>query len=256
MAELMAPMGVDAVPCHVGELRRNGNRLEIHGRPVDIVYRFFLPEDLLDGPDAPALAEPVLAAAERGEVALFSRMDAELYGSKGALALLSDDRYRDAFTSEEREFIDRFLPWTRVLSRTVTAPGGQPVDLSAYAAEHQQDLILKPTLMHGGIGIVPGWTVGPDEWAARLQEALDGPYVLQQRVRPLGEPFPALDRPCIRDLVLNWGVFLVDRAATGTDGYGGAIVRGTADPDVGIVSMGNGAMVGCCFHQEPQPADG
>ncbi|MFI6444900.1 hypothetical protein [Kitasatospora sp. NPDC050543] len=250
MADLMADMGVDAVPCHVGELHERGGRLEIHGRPVDIVYRFFLIEDLIDGPDAPALVEPVLAAAERGTVALFAPMDSELYGNKGTLALLSDDRHRASFTTAELDFIDRFLPWTRHVRRTATAPGGEQVDLLRHAEQHQDDLVLKPTLMHGGIGVVPGWTVSPQEWSARLSDALDGPFVLQQRVRPLAEPFPALDRPQIRDLVLNWGVFLVDAAATGTDGFGGAMVRGTADPEVGVVSMGNGAAVGCCFHQE------
>ena len=65
---------------------------------IDVIYRMFLMEDLLD-PAGPALIEPVLRAAERGKVAIFSPMDAELYSSKGALALLSDEANRHLFTA-------------------------------------------------------------------------------------------------------------------------------------------------------------
>jgi hypothetical protein len=49
--------------------------------------------------------------------------------------------------------------------------------------------------------------------------------------------------------VLWWGAFL------GTPGYGGAIVRGSTDPEAGIKSMPHGATGTCCFHQpRPVPA--
>ncbi len=215
---------------------------------MDIVFRFFLIEEIVTEADA-ALVEPVLRAAERGTVGLFSRFDAELYGNKGALAMLSDDEHRAAFSAEERACIDRFLPWTRHVRAVATDPAGAEIDLLRHAEQEQQDLILKPTLLHGGTGIVPGWTVSPEEWRAHLAEAMDGPYVLQRRIRPVAERFPATDGPGTQDLYLNWGVFLADPAATGTDGYAGCIVRGSTDPAVGVVSMGSGARVGCCFHE-------
>jgi hypothetical protein len=71
--------------------------------------------------------------------------------------------------------------------------------------------------------------------------------VLQRRIRPLAEPFPAENGQ--QPWVLWWGVFL------GTAGYGGAIVRGSTDPDAGIKSMPHGSTGTCCFHQErPVPA--
>ncbi|MGW7002436.1 hypothetical protein ACWGCW_06320 [Streptomyces sp. NPDC054933] len=252
MAELLAGMGIDAIPCHVGQIRERGGRLEAHGRTIDVVYRFFLVEEIVTEDDA-ALVEPVLRAVEQGAVSLFCRFDSELYGNKGALALLSDDRHRASFTAQERACIDRFLPWTRPVRRVVTAEDGSEREVRRYAMEEQHELILKPTLLHGGEGIIAGWTVTAEEWRARVAQALDQPYVLQRRVRPLAEPFLRADGQGCQDFFLNWGVFLADPAATGGDGYGGCIVRGSADPGVGIVSMSGGARVGCTFHESPEP---
>jgi hypothetical protein len=252
-AEQFSRLGFDAIPCHVGQIRERGGRLEVHGRPIDVVYRFFLIEEVFTDADL-ALVDPVLRAAERGAVGLFSRFDAELYGNKGALALLSDDRYRSAFTEQERASLDRFLPWTRPVRRTVTDDGGAEVELLPHALREQHELVLKPTLLHGGSGIVPGWTVSPQEWSARLAEALDGPYVLQRRVHPMAEPFPGEPGSGPLHLYLNWGVFYADPEVTGGDGYAGCIVRGSTDPQVGIVSMSGGARVGCCFHEPAPPA--
>ncbi|MBS2965141.1 hypothetical protein KGA66_18970 [Actinocrinis puniceicyclus] len=252
LAALLDGMGIDAVPCHVGHLSERNGRLEVHGRPVDAVFRFFLVEEIVAPRDA-ELLEPVLRAVEAGTVGMFSRLDAELYGNKGALALLSDERNRDLFDAAERACIDRFLPWTRHVRPTVCEPDGSVCDLESFAKARQHDLILKPTLLHGGCGIVAGWTVPPGEWLARVAEAVDGPYVLQRRIRPLAETFPGDEVGTERTMYLNWGVFVGDPQVTGSDGYGGCIVRASADPQVGVISMSSGAQVGCVFN-EPRPS--
>jgi hypothetical protein len=249
LATLLDSMGIDAVPCHVGQVRERGDRLEAHGKTIDAIFRFFLVEEIATPQDA-ALVEPVFRAVEAGTVGLFSRLDAELYGNKGALAILSDDRNRALLTADELACVDRFLPWTRYVRPTVTTAEGEEHDLIRLAVAEREDLILKPTLLHGGSGIVAGWTATPEEWAARLADAMDGPYVVQRRVRPIAETFPSLDGDDTEELYLNWGVFLTDPGVTGDDGYGGCIVRGSADPSVGVVSMSSGARVGCCFHEQ------
>jgi hypothetical protein len=252
MAALLAGMGIDAIPCHVGQIQQRGDRLEVSGRTIDVVFRFFLVEEIVTEDDL-ALVEPILRAVDRGSVGLFSRLDAELYGNKGALAMLSDDRHRSSFTAEERACVDRFLPWTRPVRRVVTAADGEELELEPYALREQRELILKPTLLHGGTGVVPGWTVSAEEWKACVGQALDQPYVIQRRVRPMAEPFPGPKGEGTQDLYLNWGVFLTDPSVTGGDGYGGCIVRGSTDPKVGVVSMSGGARVGCCFHESDGP---
>jgi hypothetical protein len=201
-------------------------------------------EDLLS-PEGPALIEPVLRAAERGDVALFTPMDAELYSSKGALALLSDEANRHLFSPDELETLDRFIPWTRMVRRgPVTVGGGRTVPLEEYATSNQQELILKPTLLHGGAGVTPGWQVSAEEWQRLLDDAWDEPFVLQQRIHPFTEPFPKADGPGFEECVVLWGTFLGARG-----GYAGSFMRGTAKADAGVLNIATGAIGGCCFHE-------
>src|SRR5262249_12246379 len=111
-----------------------------------------------------------------------------------------------------------------------------------YAIAEREHLVLKPTALHSGAGVVQGWLTSPDEWQGQVAAAMDGPFVLQRRGRPPPEPVPAETAPRPRG---PWG-----GAFRGTPGYGGAIVRGSTDPEAGIKSMPHGATGTCCFHQE------
>jgi len=242
-AGLLTPV-LELVPCHLGQLSFRGGRVWVHGRPIDVIYRTFLIEDLLD-PVGPELIDPVLRAVERGDVRMFTPIDAELYGSKAALAMLSDEVHRSVYGADVLASLDRILPWTRMVRAGSVTVAGELVDLMEYATARQAELVLKPSLLHGGQGVVPGWLVDADEWAARLGAAQGGPIVLQQRVVPVPEPFPAAGGP--RDWLLTWGAFLT------ATGYAGQYVRGSADPAAGVVNMTTGASATCCFHEPRLP---
>jgi len=239
-AEQLAPFGIDMVPCHIGQLSVGDGRVWVHGRPVDVIYRVFMIEDLLD-PVGPQLIDPILRAAERGEVSIFTPIDAELYGSKGALAMLSDEANRHLYGAAELASLDRILPWTRMVRPGAVTVAGEQVDLPEYATAEQHELILKPTLLHAGMGVVPGWMVDADEWRRQVNAAMDGPFVLQRRIRPVPEQFPS--EQGLQPWVLTWGAFLA------ASGYAGQFVRGTTEPDGGVVNMATGATATSCFHQ-------
>jgi len=230
-AAALGRLGIDAFACHLGQVECRNQRVFAAGRAVDVIYRLFLVEELLQ-PDMERLMSPVLAAAARGEVALFTPIGSELYGSKAALALLSDERHRDRFTAAELDVFDRILPWTRAVR-----PG-----LLAYAREHREELVLKATLLHGGAGFAAGWLTAPDEWERRLAAAVDGPYVLQRRVVPEPELIPGPDGT-LQPYVAAWGAFCT------ASGYAGTYVRASANPAGGIVSWQSGALAGACFHE-------
>jgi hypothetical protein len=235
--------GLDAHACHLGQLKTHGGRVWLRGRPVDIIFRLFLIEHLLE-PDGPALMNPVLDAAARGEVAMFTPLDAELYGSKAPLAMLSDHANRHLFSPEQLAAFDRILPWTRMVrAGPVSLADGRTADLLDYAVKNAQDLVLKPTLLHGGIGILPGWDPGISAalWRAQLIKAMDGPYVLQRRVEPTAEMCPGQDGE-LTGWIANWGVF------TFPAGYGGVFARAfPADGGVQVTRAGSGLVIGCCL---------
>jgi hypothetical protein len=239
-AAALSRYGVDAVACHVGQLRVQGGRVWYEDRPVDLLYRIFLLEDLRD-PQCAALITPLLAAAERGEVALFSPIDSDLYMSKSALAMLSDEAYRDRLDPAELASLDRLLPWTRVVRDEPVTVDGERVDLRGYAIDQRERLVLKPASQYGGKGVVLGWEVDDARWRRHLTEAMDGSYVLQERLVGEPEPFPAAGG--LAPWLLRWGVF------TTYHGYGGAMVIGSTDLTGGVLNIGGGATGGCCFHE-------
>jgi hypothetical protein len=232
---------------HLGELTRSDGRLRIRDEPIDVMFRMFTFEDMLshigDG-----LLEPFLSAVERGEVEVFTPLDAELYGSKGTLALLSDPDGQIGLSPGEREACARLIPWTRRL-RTGEAflEDGTGVDLLAYALEHQEELVLKPSLSYGGTGVVIGADpdVTPAVWRDRLARALNAPYVVQRLVRPLPELFPAKTPGRLDAWTVTWGAF------TMRQGYAGMLARAIPADGQGrsVVNFRKGeALVGCGFH--------
>ncbi|HEY2575504.1 MAG TPA: hypothetical protein VGI74_04285 [Streptosporangiaceae bacterium] len=242
-------LGLDAHACHVGELEYRNGRVWLHGRRVDIVARMFLLQYLLE-PGAGEILDPLIDAAARGEVALFTSLDSELLASKMGLAMLSDDRNRHLFAPAELAAIDRIVPWTRaVRPGPVTLPDGSVGELMDYAVSHAGELVIKPTMLYGGQGVVPGWQDGMTRarWRDELAAACGGPYVLQQRIRPVPEPFPAGPgklTPCI----VTWGVFTVAR------GHGGIFTRAvTVESGAQVINAFSGAGSGCCLVAQPDP---
>ncbi len=243
MARSLAPFGFEALGCHAGQLTTRGGHLFLGGRHIDVVYRFIPIGELLDGPDALGVVEPIIAAAERGTARLVTGFGAGLFGSKGCLALLSDDEHRSVFSPVERDLIDRVIPWTRILRAGETSADGQRAELVDFVLARRPELVLKPAESYGGTGVLPGWKTDQRTWAEAVRTGLQNRFVVQRRVRPAAERFPAAD-PAERtsDMVLNWGVVIAGA------GYGGAVVRALPGPDTGIINVSAGARATCVFH--------
>lgn len=240
----LAKHGIDFLPVQLDRLRIADGGVWFEDRKVDLIYRLFLVEDYLE-PGTPALLDPLMCAVERGDVAMYSPLDTELYGSKAALAMLSDEANRHLLDPAELASLDRLLPWTRMVRHETVTVDGRPVDLHEYAVAQREELVLKPAMMHGGLGVVLGWQLDDDQWRAQLAAANDGPYVLQQRIRAVPEPFPTADG--VQPMLLIWGAFTLH------DGrYGGALVRGTTDLTGSVLNGTQGATLSCCFHEDPQ----
>src|SRR6185295_15992323 len=151
-------LGLDAISGRLDELHRAHGRLWLRDRPIDIVYRQFMIEDIADDEESAARLEPMLAAAEAGEIRVFTPLDSELYGSKGALALLSEAQADERLDSDVRAAVARLVPWTRiVLSGPTVLPDGTRGDLLEYAATHRAELVVKPSYGYGGNGLIAGW---------------------------------------------------------------------------------------------------
>jgi hypothetical protein len=217
--------GLDLRLAEVSQLTYRGGKLYLDGTPIDAVLRYFAVNQIYRDPRGEEAVAPIYRAHEEGGTVLLTTMESLLYANKGCLALLSDPRYRDAFSAAETELFDRVLPWTRLLT----------ADLVDYCRANRANLILKPCNDHGGRGITVGWDVPDAAWADALSSALQGKYVVQERVRQRLEPVVDPDTGRLEDWIACWSTFLT------TDGYAGSHIRALPADQTGIINRGANA---------------
>jgi hypothetical protein len=242
MAAQFHELGIEAHVCHVGQLRPDGRGLALDGVHLDVAFRYFGLAQATADPETLELFEPVASACERGQLEMFTPFTTTLLASKRALVLLSDERHRAAFSAAELALIDRVLPWTRELRDGPVEFEGATVDLRELCLRCRDSLVLKPGYLFGGVGVVPGWTVSEGEWTAALDDAWNGPFIVQRRIVPEPEPFPDPDTGEMAPWLVLWGVFVAGRR------YGGCFIRSSRDLNDGVVNLDRSAGVGTCFH--------
>ena len=58
---------------------------------------------------------------------------------------------------------------------------------------HKENLVLKPAHAAGGKGVCLGWKCDESQWAEALREAVDGEYIVQEKVEVTREGYPLLE---------------------------------------------------------------
>jgi uncharacterized circularly permuted ATP-grasp superfamily protein len=187
---------LEAVICSPDELRFEDGRLYAQtddGRtPVDLVYKRVLTSEFLMHYGDDVFEHPLVRAYAAGRVCLVNSFRAKLLHKKSIFSLLTDDRLQERFSVEERDAISRHVPWTRLVRAGETTYGAERIELLEFARKNQERLLLKPNDEYGGKGIIIGWETSAADWALGLKEALQSPFVLQERVEIAYEDYPAM----------------------------------------------------------------
>lgn len=220
--EMMARFGVDVVLGELANVGFSDKRVTLHGRPVDVVLRYFGVGDFLDDPAGLMVVEDLVRADANGEVVLYTSLAGELYNNKTSLALLTDLAARGALTGAESALVDQVLPWTRTMTE----------DLVELCRERRAELILKPGADFGGAGIVAGWLVDEAEWDRATAAAVEHGSIVQERVVPRAEPVldPATGEMSEWNAV--WDCFLTP------EGYAGSHIRALPAGGGAVIGMG------------------
>lgn len=238
--EAMCRHGIDFRLAEVQDLRTRRGKLVHEGAPLDVAMRFYAAGEILECPYGEEVLEPIVRAHEAGKTILFTTLENSLFGSKGALALLSDDRNRAAFSRRELEAIDRVVPWTRLLV-------GDAALLERCRSE-RDSLVLKPCVGWGAAGTLVGRVATEEEWERALAERSDGRYVVQRAVTPVLEDVCDAETGKVAGWLANWSVFVSER------GYAGAFARALKPADGRIIAFSNAETRATCVFSAPQEA--
>ena len=183
-------LGVPTIVCDPKDLVFDGGRLRAEGQTIDLVYRRVLINDILSREDeCRALTEAYAARA----VCVANTFRCKIPHKKAFFAVLTDERFADLFSDQERATAARHVPWTRLVTEGRTTRSGQAIDLIPHVRANRHDLVLKPNDEYGGVGVTLGWEADDAAWDATLDRALGGAlgaWVVQERIHVRREPFP------------------------------------------------------------------
>jgi hypothetical protein len=203
VADYLRRYGLEVIVEDTRQLEYQGERLVAQGLPIDLVYRRVLTNEFIEHLED---VQPFLDAYRDQNVVVVDPFRAKLVHKKSAFALLTGDFLgEDWLTREERRVIHRHVPWTRRVRDARVDHGGEEVDLLPYLLENRDEFVLKPSDDYGGRGVVIGWECSEGEFQVALEDALEGDFVAQERIRTVEEEFPIIDedlenQPMIVDL--------------------------------------------------------
>jgi uncharacterized circularly permuted ATP-grasp superfamily protein len=187
---------LEAIICSPDELSYAEGQLlaqtESGRAQIDLVYKRVLTSEFLMHYGDMVFEHPLVRAYADGKICMVNSFRAKLLHKKSLFALLTDDALQGRFSQPERDAIARHVPWTRLVRSGESTYAGTRIDLLEFARKNQERLLLKPNDEYGGKGIIIGWESSIGEWERGLHEALQSPFVVQERVRIAYEDYPAM----------------------------------------------------------------
>ena len=179
LAEGLRQRGFAAIVADPRELQYSQGRLRCYdGKPIDLVYRRVLVEDMLRDPAGSA---SLVEACRARAVCLVNNFSSKPLTVKSLLALFHAPEGQELLSSQERELIKRLVPRTLRLTEE---------HLETVRRE-KDNFVLKPADGWGAQGLYLGWRSTKQEWDEHLRRsAALGGYVAQERV-----PIPTRSLP-------------------------------------------------------------
>ncbi|MEK4567027.1 hypothetical protein MKX54_20335 [Alkalihalobacillus sp. FSL R5-0424] len=229
--------GYNVIICNQREFTTENDKLYHDNIRIDVVFRVFPSDDAFKYPEE---LTSIYEAYSKGNLILISGVHTELYANKAIFALLSDPTYKEHFSKNEIDVIDRCIPWTRILKKEK--------DLLKYVICSKDQIVIKPSLGYGGIDIHLGWNYESQQWIDLIETLLlsDELYILQEKVTPMIEKMPEIknEKITFNEVINNWGIYSFDNELAG------GVIRGLAVEKHGIINASQGASITSIFFKE------
>lgn len=229
--EHLRKAGLDARFADPRDLELDGDTLVHDGDRVSLVYKRVIVDELLEKEHARALAH----AYEAGTVCMVNPPRSVLAGDKRVMAALTWDEIQSRLTALEREAIERFVPWTRILQPGTTTIEGLEVNLRDLLLANQDEFVLKAAVSYGGRDVALGRAVDEETWGQLVDEHIKSGDWVAQRIVDLPEAmFPRVEDGDVRLRSLNVNVnpFVFGGA------YAGSYTRVSGDDVINVAAGG------------------
>ncbi|GAC1468913.1 MAG: hypothetical protein PVSMB1_17560 [Gemmatimonadaceae bacterium] len=233
-ADYFRSHGVPTVIADPRRLTYEHGEVQLGDVCIDLVYRRVLLHELLA---KSAEIQPLLDAYRDGAICMVNSPRSKLLHKKSVFALLSDQGLGLDVSPHERDVIERTITWTRYVFRGTTEFHGRKVDLPNLLLSEQERFAVKPVDDYGGRGVALGWDLPRDAWEQALERALNGGYIVQERV-----PVPEAEFPVWRDNQVEEVSLLLDTNPLMFRGELGSILTRLSGQALLNVSAGAGSV--------------
>lgn len=218
--------------CDIPRLEYGDNRVYFKGNRVHGII------ELLHGIVTPG----VMKAYTAGNLCLLNGPMTGLLSNKLNLALLSEHEESGVFSSEEREIIKKYIPWTRKIIPGENSYRGEKIILENFLIANKDKLVIKPPLGLGGQRVGIGQGMFRREWESLVKTALrKKDFLVQELVESPRGLYQLGENGCAyHDTV--WGVWILGSQ------YGASFVRVQPAGNVRkVVSGAQGAEISFAF---------
>jgi hypothetical protein len=212
LKERFEKMQLPVVLADPRELEWDGKKLTAKGKKIDFVYRRVLINDIIARPKE---CRALLKAYESQTVCVANNFRCKIPHVKAFFAVLTDGKYAKLFSDEEREVIERHVPWTRVVEDVKTDRHGKPIDLLEYIRKNKDELVIKPSDEYGGTGVTLGWETNAKQWDLVIEGALPGEdrgcWIVQEKIAVRRGEFPLIGtggKVDFKDMLVDFAPYL------------------------------------------------
>ncbi len=221
--------------CDYSHLQYIDNIVYLKGKRIHALI------DLLHGLVTPG----VMRAYTAGSIRLINGPITGLLLNKLNLALLSEHEESDVFSSEEKETIKKYIPWTRKILPGENTFKGEKIIMENFLIANKDRLVIKPSIGLGGQRVYIGQDTFRKQWEDIVNTALrQKTFLVQELVEaPRGLYQRGEDGCAHYDTV--WGVWILGSR------YGASFVRALPGGNARrVVNGAQGAEISTVFEVE------
>lgn len=163
----------------------------------------------------------------------------KILGQKALLALPHKPQVKAKLASNEREFVDRHIPFTVTMDEEKVEFRGQISDLASLLSARRSDFVIKKSSSLAGKDVYVGCFTEPELWQELIEILCGNAHWVAQEYCE-ADKFLAADKSCkVVKYTPVWGVFGFENS------YCGAFVRASIDSTEegnGVINSATGAL--------------
>ncbi|MEF8916985.1 MAG: circularly permuted type 2 ATP-grasp protein [Candidatus Bipolaricaulota bacterium] len=162
--------GYKTMICDPRELEYDGDNMFFDSERIDLVYRRATTHKIVERYGE---VEPFLEAYKDGNVCVIGGFTSQVVHNKSLFAILQEEAYTDFLSEEEKEFIQNYLPLSRIFHEGDSS-------LKDQLVEEKDQFLLKPFDKFAGHGVYVGDDFDQDEWEEKVDEVQGNNYIAQE----------------------------------------------------------------------------